>query len=55
MVANADPKQVESTVEKIKEVERELVKVEQNPEIRDHCQCLEIGQCPEEKIGKRNF
>ena len=32
MVANADPKEVESTVEKIQEVEKELVKVEQNSE-----------------------
>ena len=29
MVANADPKEVASTVEKLKEVEKELVKVEQ--------------------------
>ena len=32
MVANADPKEVESTVEKIQKVEKELVKVEQNSE-----------------------
>ena len=32
MVANADPKQVASAVEKIQEVEKELDKVEQNSE-----------------------
>ena len=38
MVANADPKEVESTVEKIQEVEKELVKVEQNLEESEQIQ-----------------
>ena len=38
MVANADPKEVESTVEKIQEVEKELVKVEQNSEESEQIQ-----------------
>ena len=37
-VANADPKEVESTVEKIQEVEKELVKVEQNSEESEQIQ-----------------
>ena len=44
MVANADPKKVESTFEELKTVDEHLV------DIQDGCQCIEGSQCPDDRV-----